>query len=242
VDRRDGPGYDENDIQFAQTYANVLAAAMARQRSGAAMRSLLRQRQVLLHELQHRVRNDLQVVIAVVTLQHKRAAGAEAKEALAAVLGRLDALAMAHRRLEMDEPGRIRLDVYLRDLAHERFRMHGLDPAGTIMLDIRQDPVEVDHDRAVNLGLVANEFLTNTFKHAFPDGKGIVSISLTRRGNEASLKLRDNGAGSGGPPDRRSEGLGQKLIPQLAGQVGGEITWGNGPGTSLEIRFSIPPI
>jgi two-component sensor histidine kinase len=242
ADRKDDPPFTAEDIDFLQTFASLIGAAVLRQRDAERIASLLREKELLLRELQHRVKNDLQVIVSMVELQQRRAASADTREQLAAVSGRIDSLRLVHDHLYRSQ-GLERFDLgdYLRTLAIDRFRMHGLDPTGPIELHTDVSLVIVDRDLATPLGLLANEFITNSMKYAFGDGPGIVKLTLARvNEHQARLTLEDNGRGA--PAAGAIEkGTGLRLIELLARQIRSQPTWSREGGTRLELVFDVPP-
>jgi len=238
ADRTEDRPYTEDDIDFLTTYANLLGAAIQRHRTGERINALLRSQTLLFRELQHRVKNDLQVVLAVIALQLNQPLGEEAKQQLESIRDRIDSLRVVHERLFAGSAtGQIDLAEYLRALATGRFRMHGLDPAGAIQLEAPTAPLDTDHDVAIALGLIVNEFLTNSLKHAFPTGRGSVRIALTRHeGGSVRLHLADSGAPRTGAP-KSGGGIGLKLIDLLVRQIDAEAAWSRDRGTRLELLF-----
>lgn len=239
VDRVDDRPFTKDDINFVATYANLLGAAIVRQRAAARVDELLREKELLLRELQHRVKNDLQVIMALVTLERREAAALEAQARLDSIRDRVDSLRLVHERLFARESvGRVELAEYLRTLSVSRFQMHGLDPKGPIRLELALAEVAIDHDRAVPVGLIANEFLTNSLKYAFPMGRGIITVSAERLGEDrVRVTLADNGIGLSDIAAPAGSGLGTRLINMLAAQIDAEIDRSGADGVRLAITF-----
>jgi len=239
VDRVDERAFTDDDVTFLQTYANLLGAAVIRQRAAAQVDALLREKDLLLRELQHRVKNDLQVIMALVTLEQRQATGLEAKARLDSIRARIDSLRLVHERLFAREAvGRVELADYLRALSLSRFQMHGLDPNGAVRLALALADVAIDHDRAVPVGLIANEFLTNSLKYAFPMGSGIIRVAAERVGGDrVRVTLADNGIGIPDAAAPAGRGLGMRLIEMLSNQIGAEIDWSGKNGARLVITF-----
>ncbi len=241
ADRTDERPYSEADVNFLQTYANVLGAAIQQQRNARRIEALLETQKLLFSELQHRVKNDLQIILILIELQQRRVTGDEAREHLNIILGRVDALRLVHERMFAGQAvDRVNLAEYLRLLSATRFQMHGLEPAGPIKLTTEIAPVTIDHDRAVSLGLIANEFLTNSLKHAFPQGSGTISISGTSLGDHRlRLTFADDGRGQAARPKEPETGTGLRLIAMLGRQLDAEVVWKTERGTRLELTFSV---
>ena len=228
--------FDEDDAAFLQNYANMMAAAVERQRAGALVRELAEERAVLLRELQHRVKNDLQVITSLLSMESRQTANEEVRNRLESVAARINALRLVHDRLYAG--GRhadVDLGDYLGALCVERLRLHGLDDDGPISLALTLSEVTLDHDRAVAVGMIANEFITNSLKYAFPTGIGEIRLALAGGpAEDIVLSLADTGAGMS--PDA-AQGTGLRLISMLVNQLGAEASWAAGAGAHLTVTI-----
>jgi PAS domain S-box-containing protein len=186
----------------------------------------LLQRELLLKELNHRVKNNLQMVSSLLNLQATRMSDPATKEQFRKAIDRVQAVGDIHARLYQGEQlGRIEFDEYLKDLCG-RLRESMLD-GKSIVLNVETEPVVLDIDRAIPLGLIVNELITNSIKHAFPDGaKGNISVHLTNGGEGETLRLLigDDGQGVIRKNGNDREGLGIRLVEGLMQQVGGKMT------------------
>jgi two-component sensor histidine kinase len=199
----------------------------------------LRQRELLLKELNHRVKNNLQMVSSLLNLQAARMTDPVAQEQFRKAMDRVQSVGDIHARLYQGEQlGRIDFDQYLNDLC-DRLRDSMLD-GKAITLKVDAEPLVLDLDRAIPLGLIVNELVTNAIKHAFPDGsRGDIRVELrTGNGDGLRLSIGDSGRGiqDGGGQDR--QGLGMRLVQGLLQQVGGTIEVKHAPGVNY--RISIP--
>jgi PAS domain S-box-containing protein len=199
----------------------------------------LRQRELLLKELNHRVKNNLQMVSSLLNLQASRMTDPVAQEQFRKAMDRVQSVGDIHARLYQGEQlGRIDFDQYLNDLC-DRLRDSMLD-GKAITLKVDAEPLVLDLDRAIPLGLIVNELVTNAIKHAFPDGsRGDIRVELrTGNGDGLRLSIGDSGRGiqDGGGQDR--QGLGMRLVQGLLQQVGGTIEVKHAPGVNY--RISIP--
>ena len=243
VDSEEARGYGAEEIDFLQNYANLLAAAIDRARTGRALERLAEERELLLRELQHRVKNNLQVIVALVHLQRQRARTKDARRQLDTLGNRIQALSAVHEKLYTVSPvTRVPLDGYLRELCEHLLDFHGLKADG-IGFEWRFADVTVAADTALHLGLIANEFVSNSLEHAFPRGRGgRITVALERVApDRARLVLADDGVGL--PADAaasRADGLGLRLIALLARQVRAELEWGGGEGGGTRVTLSFP--
>ncbi|QID19884.1 PAS domain S-box protein [Nitrogeniibacter mangrovi] len=200
----------------------------------------LEEKTVLLHEIHHRVKNNLQIISSLLNLQ-ARSADPSVRQALSESQGRVKAMALIHQLLyERNDFSRIDLASYLRRLCallQESFR----DGPARFELNVRaEEEVHMDLQRAVPCGLLVNELVTNAIKHAFPDGRhGHVEVTLTRQdASHCLIVVADDGIGLPADIDPgRSRSLGMQLIPLLCDQAGGAWAVSRAPGTRFELTL-----
>ena len=240
VDSVEPRAFTEDDLHFLQTYANLISAAVDRQRTQQRLAELAGQRELLLNELQHRTKNDLHMILAMLTLEAGQTDNVEVRARLDNVRGRVEALGLLNERLAVSAAvDRVELADYLADLCQARFHMRGQQSGSEgIRLALDLAPLSIDRRRALSVGLVANEFVTNSLKYAFPLGTGVVSVTLDKPApGRIRLLLADDGIGIRRDPGRPHGGLGLRLVDLLARQLGAETHWSTTDGTQLEIRF-----
>lgn len=210
----------------------------------AAIQASLDEKVLLLREIHHRVKNNLQIIISLTNLQIRTIEDPEMKQILAETRNRVRAMSLVHERLYMSgNLSSIDLSDYTKYLASQLFSFYGVDHTRVALhTDIEKIPLDID--TAIPLGLVLNELISNALKHAFPDGRnGIISISgHLAAGDVLTLVVRDNGAGM--PQDynwKETDSLGLRLISGLVDQVGGTIEKGGGEGTMFIITIHRKP-
>jgi two-component sensor histidine kinase len=189
-----------------------------------------------MRELQHRVGNEIQAMISLVAMAGRASPSAECRHVLRDLEGRIDVLQRAHAQLDRcGEGNTVELGAFLRDICMHGIELYGCRADGRIGFEARTERVHVQHDIAVPLGLITNEFVTNRGKHAFPKTPGTISLSLKVLGaRQICLTLADDGVGIP-PGNRRSSGL--QLIAGLAAQLGADVEWGVEAGTRLRLRL-----
>jgi len=190
---------------------------------------------LLLRELQHRVKNNFQLILASIALLKRRFRGEETRRCLAHVESRIHAISLAHDQLTPRQGQAIRLDGYIRALCGSLEQQ-----ADGIGFDLALDEIELAIDRAVPVGLILNELATNSIKYAFPgkDGGriGVLLVSGLAYG-EARLTVSDNGIGT---KPNAVPGSGTGLIESLARQIGGTILREAADrGTRLSLTFPV---
>lgn len=229
--------FTRDDTNFLQAYANLLAAAIERIKTHRDLSDAEHQKDVLLRELQHRVKNSMQLILSFIAIERRKSSEENVLKLLDALRHRINALAGMYSKLSFhDVTGDVDLCEYLEDLCHEMSNM----PRGrSIKFDVRCVPLRLDVDLALPLGLLVNEFVSNSLKHAFPKGKGTVTVRLEHTDSEeAQLTLSDNGIGASDPPPT-DRGSGVRLIAQLAEQAHGELTWNMQTGTEAQVKFPV---
>lgn len=196
----------------------------------------------LLAELNHRVKNHLQMITAMLALQAATAAPELATEFEQAIR-RIETVADLHARLYRDEQGMgvVDLAAYLRDICDGLSR--SLLEGRSIDLELAAAPANLALDRAVPLGLIVNELVTNAIKHGFPDGSaGRIAVRLASDGQTATLEVSDDGQGTGGsgaPAEAGGTGLGRRLVESMARQIGASLAQAGGQGTTWRLGFSL---
>src|SRR3954453_9407467 len=235
VDSREPRRFTKSDTDFLRTYANLLAEAIERIRILRELRSAVADKDRLLRELQHRVKNNLQTVTSLVRLQERRSRSAEARRELRAVSRRIGTLSLVYEKLyDAGEVERVDLGTYLGELGASLLRLHAGEAPG-VHLRTEVESLAVPVDKAVPLGLVANEFVTNSFKSAFRGEPGTVAMEFGRSDTgKARLRLWDDGRGM--PQDRKA-GTGLALIEGFVRQIGGTAAWEVEGGTRLTVEF-----
>jgi two-component sensor histidine kinase len=190
----------------------------------------------LFRELRHRVKNNLQVIIGLMQLQARRAGTPETQDALRVVRQRVDALRLLHDKLYLaGDVDRVDLGAYLGELAGTLLRFHA-EEERRIRLVLEMRHMVVPPEQAAPLGLIVNEFITNSLKYAFDGPEGSIGLRLEpARGGELRVILWDDGRGL---PAERSGGTGMRLVEGLARQLSARVEWSAASrGTRLTLLF-----
>ena len=227
------------DADFLQNCANLIAAAIDRLDAEAKLKQAAEEKELLIHELQHRVKNSLQEIAALVHAQRRTVTDPAARRPLEVLGSRLEALSVIYRQLYLaDHHPQVNLGAYLAELFDELFAFHGVDPQAitrtTCFCEIR-----LSLDSALPLGLIVCEFIVNSLKYAFPEGRGTISAGLkVIDDGRARLSLSDNGIGLPATA-KDSAGLGLNLIRGLVDQIHGELDVTGRGGVQMTIHFPI---
>ena len=186
---------------------------------------LLREKEVLLMEVHHRVKNNLQVVTSLLSMQARAVGDPALSEAFNAGLNRIFAMARVHELLYQSEhAGTLDLGRYLEGLTEDLARFHENDGFAPELRVRAERPVELGLDRITPLALIVNEVLTNAIRHGFRDRRrGAIEVTVTLEGDRARLIIADDGAGLAADWRERTKSLGLKLVELMARQIGGEV-------------------
>lgn len=210
------------------------------QRAEERLQSALQEKETLLREIYHRVKNNLQVVVSLLAMQARSGTRASPQALLMDSANRVKAIALAHELLYRSKDlARINFRAYMAELANHLARAH--QPASAaIALRLEVAPVELGIDTAVPLGLICNELISNAYKHAFAGGvHGEIAVFLEACDDgRLGLTVSDNGCGL--PADFRIEycdSLGMRLVHSLSEQIDGELTIANEDGARFTIRL-----
>lgn len=215
----------------------IIMDTTARALAETELRNTLAQRDLLLREVYHRVKNNLQIVDGLVMMQARQLKDPAAAVALAGLRSRVYALGLVHHQL-MASTNLETFDLgpFLQELV--RNILDGGDhDAVTLELDV--EPLQVDFDFAIPLGLLVTELVTNALKHALRDGRGRIKVAC-RPSPDGRVLLSVADDGPGRAAEDSGTGLGSIIIAGLVGQLDGEMTTRNAPGLVTEISLRTP--
>ena len=207
-------------------------------RAADAGEAKVAERDLMLRELDHRMKNNFQTVAALIGLQLRRSKDEPARSALKEALRRITSISQAQRNLYVaaDDPQAVDMAVYLRDLCSNL--AEALFLGELVRLECKVEAAALERDRAVAVGLIVNELVTNAAKHAFADGAvGVIRVSFSRHASGYRLTVEDDGRGLPDDYATRRQGLGRGLVEAFTRQAGGALTIGEGPGARFEVEL-----
>ncbi|MGD1005443.1 MAG: histidine kinase dimerization/phosphoacceptor domain -containing protein, partial [Methanoregulaceae archaeon] len=195
------------------------------------------EKEVLIREVHHRVKNNLQIIISLLNLQSRYIEDEKSSQVIRDSQSRIRAMALVHEKLyKSTDISKIDLGDYIKFLGNSLFQFFGMQGKGiTLTMDIRD--IFLDIDTAIPLGLIINELISNSLKYAFPGGKkGDISLAIHREEHTLTILFKDNGVGI--PQDfdwRNAKSLGLRLVISLVEQLSGTIELDRSAGTSFSI-------
>jgi two-component sensor histidine kinase len=242
IDNNQQHDYDEHDINFLTGFANVLAEAVATSARLSTLRAtigeedrLLDQKKVLAEELQHRVRNNMQLVYGMLNKQLDDTEDAAGKRGIRSIARRVSTLAQVYDNLLGNEMTRMTdFGTYANSLSLNIAEIH----AGKIRLTCNFASIMLDLDTVTALGIVLAELVTNAYDHAFPNGEGVITVSVrVPEADDGMARLTISDTGTGFVPKYGSKRQGLGLVRRLIEQVGGRVEVQSDQGTVWDIRF-----
>lgn len=204
------------------------------------LRAALGEKEVLLREIHHRVKNNLQVISSLLNLQVANVPSEEARKRLIESQGRIQSIALVHQLLYRSKDlAHIDLLEYLQSLVLRLGKTYSVESDHPVTATVRAPNTRLDIDCAIPCGLIVNELVTNAFNHAFPDGRrGHVAVTLTHEGRQLVLEVGDDGIGMSPNIDiDTAQTLGLQIVRTLAHQLAGRIELVRDRGTTVRVVF-----
>ena len=193
--------------------------------------------EMLLNEIHHRVKNNMQIISSILNLQSLYINNDELKAALYDCINRVRSMGFIHEKLyQSGDFSQINMKDYIKTLSNEIFKTYSVSP--NVKLEIKIPNIKLDINQAIPTGLIINELLTNSIKYAFPQKKGEIEIAMIDEDGYIKMIVKDNGLGF--PPDFdiiKTETLGLQLVANLVRQLEGTISLDRSMGTKFIIEF-----
>ncbi|KQZ71519.1 histidine kinase [Sphingopyxis sp. Root214] len=229
---------DYGDIHHTRMLVTVIDVTDARA-SEKRQKSLVQDNAALLHEMQHRVANSLQIIASILMQSARKVQSSEARGHLSDAHQRVMSIATLQRHLAESGGGAVELEPYLAQLCASIGASMIYDRE-QLTLTTHVDPVSIGGDVSVSMGLVVTELVINALKHAFPGGRhGHVVVGYVAQGNDWTLSVSDDGVGMAEDAERSRAGLGTRIVQALAKQLGAEVAVENvAPGTRVSLTHT----
>jgi PAS domain S-box-containing protein len=200
----------------------------------------LREKEVLLREIHHRVKNNLQIIASLLNMTSMQAENQEARDLLQDARAKVFTMALIHTQLYQEkEFGQIDMGTYTRRLVEQTSLVYR-DKGGSIHTRVEPSDVYLTLNQAIPCGLMMNELISNAFKHAFKGRqKGRIEVSISRTDNEMiAIRVKDDGIGIPEEVEvQKPKTLGLELLKALVNQLGGTVQFNHDNGTEVNIQF-----
>jgi len=209
------------------------------QKSRENLKDQVREKEMLLQEIHHRVKNNMQIICSLLNLQSRRIKSEYLSASFQDCQNRIRSMAFIHEMLYRSRDlAKIEFAEYVQTLSNYLSRIYHTENNG-IAIQVNINGIYLGIEQAIPCGLIVNELVSNALKHAFPDGrKGEIGIRFTTSGGKSMLAVHDNGIGlPQGIDFRESDSLGMELISVLVQQLEGSIELNVGEGTKFSIVF-----
>ncbi|HEX3035437.1 MAG TPA: GAF domain-containing protein [Thermodesulfobacteriota bacterium] len=234
--------FTDDEVQLMQTIAGHIADALERKRTEEQIKKSLREKELLLKEIHHRVKNNLQVISSLLNLQAPNITDMHLQGILLESCNRIRSMALVHEQLyRACDITQIDFYSYLKSLVKDLLLSYSIQP-DMIKVNLSVQDILFDIDTAIPCGLLINELISNCLKHAFPLGqKGEIYIAIRRQeGNRYRLTVKDTGVGFPAELDIQNikKSLGLRLVMTLTKQLQGNATLERSNGTTFHIDFA----
>ncbi|MEG3842559.1 PAS domain-containing protein [Microcoleus sp. herbarium14] len=227
-------------IQQSLLYQQLQAELSDRKQAEANLKNSLKEKEIFLKEIHHRVKNNICVVASLLELQSNTVSDPQTAKMFEECQNRLYSMALIHEKLyRSTNRTQINFGEYLEDLVTNLFHSYNISDS-RILLQVIAEPVSLNLETATPCGLIVNELVSNTLKHAFPDGtSGTVSVECYQRGDrEIHLFVKDNGIGFPKNLDfRKTNSMGFQVVCTLTEQLEGTLELSRQIGTAFHLRF-----
>ncbi|MBD2103040.1 histidine kinase dimerization/phosphoacceptor domain -containing protein [Leptolyngbya sp. FACHB-261] len=228
-------------IQQSELYQHVQAELAERKRAEEQIKAALTERELLLKEIHHRVKNNLQIISTLLGLQSGYVKDEQALTMFKDSQNRIRSMALIHEKLYRSKDlSRIDFAEYILDLSSNLLRSYTAS-SQEVSLKVEAKDIWLNIDTAIPCGLIINELVSNSLKHAFPEvsDKSEILITIVESGNRFAMTIRDNGIGFPQNLDfRNTESLGLELVCTLTEQLEGNIELDSGQGTAFTVTFA----
>ncbi|MCE9599642.1 MAG: response regulator [Spirochaetia bacterium] len=227
----------ERTAQLNRVNRDLTTEVAERTRAETALKESLKEKEILLKEIHHRVKNNLQIISSILSLQGNYVKDPDTLQLFQESQSRIKAIALVHEQLYQADLASMHLGDYLENLVANLFRTYAVQPG--IKYEIDTEDVHIGLDTAIHCGLMITELVTNSLKYGFIDRlDGNIYVALRTSGDGYRLTVSDDGVGIAPDIDvRNTNSLGLQLVSTLADQMGAEMKLEGSPGTNFSFFF-----
>ena len=226
---------------YLETIASQIGSVIVRLRAEETIKNALKEKELLLKEVHHRVKNNLQIISSLLNLHERRIKDKELLKIYRDSQNQIRSIALVHEKLyRSDDMAKINFAEYVKIMTRELYQTYLCDTK-RLKLQFNAENIRIGIDQAIPCGLIVNELISNAIKHAFPDKlkrKGEITLSLKEKDNAVEITVKDNGVGIPEEIDiKRVNSMGLQLVRLLTDQLKGELKLSRNKGTSFTITF-----
>ncbi len=229
---------EERTLQLKRANEELEESLAGHQASELRLQAALADKDILLREIHHRVKNNLQIVTSLISMQANRMTNEESRAAYAAVTRRIKSISLVHERIYQSSSfRRVELGRYVKELVASIVSTVA-DRNFPIEVEVEDADLSVNPDACVDIGLMLNEVLTNALKHGvLPTGAGSISVRVRRSGDAVTFVVRDTGPGFPPERDESKSSLGMTVVRALASKYHATVTYANEGGAVVTLSF-----
>ncbi|MFK8046447.1 MAG: histidine kinase dimerization/phosphoacceptor domain -containing protein [Crocinitomicaceae bacterium] len=236
--------WTSKELKFTQSIAQLLSLALETKEKISYRKKLekiIQQKEVLIAEINHRVKNNMAVILSLLNFQKEKAKDQYHSQLFSEFRNKVYSMAVVQQQLySRDDFDCIELGQYIKELTENIYASYSQEQA--VCVELNLDTVEVDVLKAIPCGLIVNEILTNSYKYAFGDKNlfPTLKVTLVKKNNQVEIVISDNGDGFNSQHSRN--GMGLELVTGLAEQIDGSILINSEKGVQVELIFSLDKI
>jgi len=230
--------YKDEEIQLLKLFAQTILDIRKREKKEEELLNSLEEKSILMKEIHHRVKNNLQLVSSLIFLQSFYIEDIKVKKALKDTENRIKSMAMLHEKIyRAEEINKINFKDYIESIIEELQKHNSFSKKIKFYADIQD--IDINIDESINCGLIINELITNSIQHGFTNkDKGEIGLKIFEENKEVSIVIYDNGGGFKKRYEEvKEESLGLIIVESLTKQLGGSIQKENYNGTKFIIKF-----
>jgi two-component sensor histidine kinase len=235
---REKKEYSKREIRLLNLFVQMLVNVFSRKKQEDLLYSQIKEREILINEIHHRVKNNLQIISSFLYLQSQYTKDKNIKQILNTTNNRIKAMAILHEKIyKGDNLDKFSFKTYLEEINRQLFDHYGYDK--NIDFELEIEDININLNRAIPIGLIINELVTNAVQHAFVGkSKGVLIVKVFSKNSSLIINIEDNGVGFNIEKIKEEGSLGLVIVDSLINQLGGSYNIESKDGT--EYHISLP--
>lgn len=231
--------FSNQEIKLLHLFVQMLVNIRHRKQQEDQLYSQIKERELLIKEIHHRVKNNLQIISSFIYLQGQFSKDRKVKNILSTINNRVKAMAILHEKIYKGEKlDQFKFKEYLEEINRQLFEQYA--HKGNLKLELEIEDININFNRAISIGLVVNELVANSVQHAFSDqDKGTLTVKVFAEDSNIIIIISDDGIGCNNVEINKSSSLGLVIVDSLIEQLGGQYFMENHQGTEYYIELPI---